>query len=52
MRVEAAAVTNRALAGAFSECLRELGVDRGQGYHLGKPAPLDQQLGATPVASA
>ena len=34
------------------EVLRELGVDWGQGYHLGEPAPLEQQLGAAPVAGA
>jgi len=28
--------------------LRELGVDWGQGFHLGAPAPLEEQLGRTP----
>ena len=30
--------------------LRELGVDWGQGFHLGEPAPLEQQLAPAPVA--
>jgi EAL domain-containing protein (putative c-di-GMP-specific phosphodiesterase class I) len=29
--------------------LRELGVDWGQGYHLGRPAPLEEQLGAPEI---
>ena len=33
------------------DVLRELGVDWGQGFHLGEPAPLEEQLGAVaPVA--
>jgi EAL domain-containing protein (putative c-di-GMP-specific phosphodiesterase class I) len=30
--------------------LRERGVDWGQGFHLGAPAPLQAQLGRSPVA--
>jgi diguanylate cyclase (GGDEF)-like protein/PAS domain S-box-containing protein len=31
--------------------LRELGVDWGQGYHLGRPAPLEEQLGAREIVA-
>jgi diguanylate cyclase (GGDEF)-like protein/PAS domain S-box-containing protein len=31
--------------------LRELGVDWGQGYHLGRPAPLDEQLGTREIVA-
>ena len=35
--------------GRTVEVLRELGVDWGQGYHLGEPAPLEEQLGTIGV---
>ncbi|HWC28273.1 MAG TPA: EAL domain-containing protein, partial [Solirubrobacteraceae bacterium] len=34
------------------EMLRELGVDWGQGFHLGEPAPLEEQLDGVPLAGS
>jgi diguanylate cyclase (GGDEF)-like protein/PAS domain S-box-containing protein len=31
-------------SGEVVDCLRELGVDRAQGYHLGRPRPIDEIL--------
>ncbi len=31
--------------------LRELGVDYGQGFHLGRPAPLEEHVGSPAIAS-
>jgi diguanylate cyclase (GGDEF)-like protein/PAS domain S-box-containing protein len=36
---------------ATMELLRELGVNDGQGFHLGRPAPLEDLIAAMPVSS-
>ena len=36
---------------ATLDLLKELGVDYAQGYHLGRPAPLDEAIPATAAVS-